>query len=462
MRAADLWKWNGRIDRPTYMRVGLIGLAVKLVLDYLVVTLLFHRVWTPLIYWRPFGVLDHVRQLGGADAVYAASMLTLAFPFMWIGVSMTVRRLRDAGWPLGLACLFFVPMMNLALLGLLCFWQPGGLVIERQVLEGQSSFLDTWIPSSRWAGGVASISVTAMVGLALAVFGANVLLSYGWGVFVALPFCTGLLSVLIYTFHSHQTRTLNECLWVSIMPMVLVAVGVLFVAIEGIICILMAAPIGLALAAMGGYLGYAIQSARWGKRNSTAMLSLTLMITPSVFGLEQAMPPLPETFEVRSAIEVNASPGKVWQQVIAFSEIPAPEEWIFRAGVAYPVRAEIHGTGPGAIRYCMFSTGPFVEPIEVWDQPRLLRFGVTSNPPPMNELSPYGHIEPAHLHGYFESHKGQFLLTELPGGRTRIEGTTWYSHALWPQQYWHLWSDYIIHRIHMRVLRHIKTEAEQQ
>ncbi|HLK04185.1 MAG TPA: hypothetical protein VKT53_07055 [Candidatus Acidoferrum sp.] len=78
----------------------------------------------------------------------------------------------------------------------------------------------------------------------------------------------------------------------------------------------------------------------------------------------------------------------------------------------------------------------------------------------MNELTPYSHIEPAHMHGYFESHQGQFLLTELPGGRTRLEGTTWYSHTMWPEQYWHFWSDYIIHHIHLRVLRHIKKQTE--
>src|SRR2546430_5741809 len=36
----------------------------------------------------------------------------------------------------------------------------------------------------------------------------------------------------------------------------------------------------------------------------------------------------------------------------------------------------------------VFSTGPFVEPIEVWDEPRLLKFGVTANPAPLDELTP--------------------------------------------------------------------------
>ncbi len=270
----------------------------------------------------------------------------------------------------------------------------------------------------------------------------------------------GLFAVLLYSLR--QPRKQNECLLVAILPLVLMAALLLMLAVEGIICMLMAAPIALALAAMGGYMGYAIQSARWGRRNSTIMLSVTLMLTPSIYGMERSVPLQTETFEVKSAIEVNASPERVCKQVVAFSEIPAPTELIFRAGIAYPIRAEIHGSGPGAVRYCMFSTGPFVEPIEVWQEPRLLRFRVTENPAPMYELSPYSHIEPPHLHGYFVSHQGQFLLTPLPGGRTRLEGTTWYSNALWPQAYWSHWSGYIIHTIHMRVLQHIKTEVETE
>src|SRR5450755_3794492 len=107
-------------------------------------------------------------------------------------------------------------------------------------------------------------------------------------------------------------------------------------------------------------------------------------------------------------------------------------------------------------RYCVFSTGAFVEPIQVWDEPRRLKFSVTSNPPPLEEWTPYAYIEAPHLHGFPLSEGGQFLLTPLPNGGTRLEGTTWYHHGLWPAAYWQLWSDAIIHRIHLRVLRHLR------
>jgi hypothetical protein len=101
-----------------------------------------------------------------------------------------------------------------------------------------------------------------------------------------------------------------------------------------------------------------------------------------------------------------------------------------------------------------------VESIEVWDAPHILRFRVTENPAPMREWSPYGEISPKHLHGYLMAHEGEFRLTSLPGNRTRLEGTSWYQHGLWPAQYWRLWSDAIIHRIHLRVFHEIKTLAE--
>jgi hypothetical protein len=238
--------------------------------------------------------------------------------------------------------------------------------------------------------------------------------------------------------------------------------GVLLIlfAWEGAICLLMAAPLGLALAVVGASFAHLIQSRRWNRRHAPAMLSIVMLALPAIIGGEQALHRTPPVFAVKTAIEVSAPPEAVWKQVVAFSEIPAPREWYFRAGIAYPIRAEIFGQGPGAVRHCEFSTGPFVEPIQVWDEPHLLKFSVTQNPPPMEEWTPYSKIDTPHLDGFLVSNGGQFLLTSLPRGRTRLEGTTWYRHSMWPASYWKLWSDAIIHRIHLRILRHIQSLAE--
>jgi hypothetical protein len=110
----------------------------------------------------------------------------------------------------------------------------------------------------------------------------------------------------------------------------------------------------------------------------------------------------------------------------------------------------------------VFSTGSFVEPITAWEPSRRLAFDVTDSPPPLRELSLYSNVSPPHLDGYVRSQRGEFRLIALPGGRTRLEGSTWYQLQMAPEGYWQVFSDYLIHAIHRRVLTHIKKEAERR
>jgi len=460
VRVENIWRWEGRINRATYFTVGVIAFFCKFLVDWFVVTQLFHRPWSLLNYWRPFGAISGVRALGLEDRIFAGLMLFIALPFIWLGLAMTVKRLRDAGEPTWLAALFFVPVANLV------FYLALSLKPSAQVTRSEegapwpnSAVLERWIPLSRTASALVSIAVTALIGLGFALLGTQVIAQYGWGLFVGLPFCLGLFAVLTHSYH--QPRGFGECMAVAILPVCILGSILFLIAMEGVICLAMAAPLAAVLALLGGSLGYVIQVAHWGREKIASALGIAVFLMPGFYSIEHFTRPQPGTFEVKSVLEMNARPDKVWLKVVSFAEIPPPKEALFRAGIAYPIRAEITGHGPGAVRHCIFSTGPFVEPIVVWDEPHLLRFTVTANPAPMHELTPYGHIEPRHLQGYFESHQGQFLLTELPGGRTRVEGTTWYSHSMWPETYWHWWSDYIIHRIHMRVLEHIRAEVEE-
>jgi hypothetical protein len=230
-------------------------------------------------------------------------------------------------------------------------------------------------------------------------------------------------------------------------------------AIEGAFCLVMAAPIALVLGGLGAVVGMAALRVIRPQDHGGLYCAAVLAVPALMVGEHFAEVPAP-LLRVSTAVVVEAPPEQVWPNVVTFSELPPPREWLFRAGIAYPIRARIEGQGAGAIRHCEFTTGPFVEPIEVWDEPRLLKFTVTANPEPMQEWTPYREIHPPHLEGFLVSKQGQFLLEPLPGGRTRLEGTTWYQHNLWPAAYWQVWSDWIIHSIHGRVLHHVKNLSE--
>jgi len=298
--------------------------------------------------------------------------------------------------------------------------------------------------AARWVIGLTALVVLISGGIELLQTG-----TYGFSLFVVAPLLIGAFGAWVTRPASGRSAAAAGA-WAT-----LIATGLLLVfRFEGLVCIAMALPLALPLGATGGWIAYWLTFSR----RQTQGLAMMLLLPPA--GLVWDVNARPDVFEVHSAVEIAASPERVWKHVVSFSDLPEPDEWYFRAGVAYPQRARIVGSGPGAIRYCEFSTGPFVEPIEVWDEPRLLRFNVTANPEPLHEWSPYAKVLPKHLHGYLISKRGQFRLTELANGHTLLEGTTWYQHGLWPATYWRWWSEAIIHRIHLRVLNHIRTLAE--
>jgi hypothetical protein len=291
-------------------------------------------------------------------------------------------------------------------------------------------------------------------GAALAIFSTEMLKLYGALLFLFSPLILGYGAG---AFARERGERRLKAFLLGQVAIVLEAAILLVFGFEGVICLIMAWPLAAAGAALGTWIAHT--APRRSKVHANASAS-ALALLPFAMIIEDELLPAPELHSVSSVIEIGAPPEAVWPNVVAFAHLPPANEGIFRLGLAYPIRAEIEGSGVGAVRRCVFSTGAFVEPITVWDEPRRLAFTVERNPPPMTELSPYGEIHPPHLDGYFWSERGEFRLEPLPGDRTRLIGTTWYRQKLWPATYWLTWSDYVIHAIHLRVLRHIQERSE--
>jgi uncharacterized membrane protein YhaH (DUF805 family) len=458
-KLSDLWRWNGTLERGPYLFWGLLLAAVKFNLDRILACLWWGGGWT-IFDWSTLRLYLWQSPLTPAERPYLLVLLILSLPFLWAGTVLTVRRLRALGWRPFWVLLFFVPVVKLIFFAVLCVLRSDKDRETPPIIENSwDRAMGKIIPRSAVASAVMAVALTALLAMLAARLGTAIFKDYGWSIFVGLPFCMGFLSTLIHSFH--EERSLKRCLAVANATVLLVGAGMLLFAVEGIVCLIMAAPIAFFVATIGGILGYAVQKTFWWRTDSSKLFCSVILLMPLLMGLEHAAPPDLPLLEVKSSVVVKAPPEKVWRHVVSFSELPPPQEMIFKLGIAYPVHAEIAGRGPGAIRHCNFSTGPFVEPIEVWDEPRLLKFSVTENPEPMQEWTPYRHVHPAHLNGYLQSNAGQFRLIPLPDGSTLLEGTTWYYHRLWPADYWRVWSDYIIHTIHLRVLNHVKELSER-
>jgi len=458
LHLSDLWRWDGTVDRGVYLTIGLTGFAVKHNLDRLVATYVFHQRWSLFNYWMPPTRAVHVTSLPQSEARFLASMLIMAVPFIFTGVVLTLRRLRGAGLPLWLVALFFAPVVNLAFFAVLSVL-PSREEAPPDVAGERKSIFARMIPESTLGSAMMAVVATLLVGTAATLLAVRGFGQYGWGLFVALPFCLGLAAVLVYGYHS--PRNLLSCLTVAAAATGLLAMMLLALAIEGAICLAMAAPIALALALLGGWVGYLIQRRPSIRRDAPALMMALLTLLPLLMGVESVGPGEQFPFEVKTSIEIDASPETVWQRLVSFPAIAVPGDTLFQLGIAYPIESTIRDHRIGGVRECLFSTGTFLESIDAWQEGRLLAFSVRSGPPPLRELSPYGAIHTPHLDGYFLPESARFDLIPLPGGRTRLEGTSRYRMRIWPGEYWRLWSDAIIHRVHLRVFRHIEELSER-
>jgi uncharacterized membrane protein YhaH (DUF805 family) len=440
---------KGTITRRQYLLAGVGLMVFKYVVDATAIYLVAHVVWTPWSYLFPLIGTDRGR-IGALPVWLQIALLIWTLPFIWIGVTLMMRRAVDAGRSPAWCAAFFIPVFNYA--AMLWLGALPSAPVESSATTPRAADGDRFETAIFGVLGAAAFGLLAIL---ISVVG---FANYGFPLFVGTPFIQGM--VCGWAFNRDRARSARETTVVVWISLLLVAGVVFLFAMEGVICLLMALPIAAVLGVMGGIIGRRI--ALRGGAGSVANAAALLFVVPVGAAINSVSAPAAPGYEVVTVVDVAAAPTVVWRKVVQFDEIKAPLAWYFRGGIAYPVRATIDGAGVGAIRRCEFSTGAFIEPITIWDEPRRLAFDVVAQPPPLRELSIYSKVYAPHLNGYFRSHRGEFRLIALPTGGTRLEGHTWYSVDVYPQSYWRAISEVVVHDIHRRVLDEVKREAESE
>src|ERR1700686_660699 len=283
---ASLWRFDGTVSRQTYALVGFIGFAIKQNIDRVIARDYLYGINGLLNYWAPLNKAARLAHLSDTEKQFLFKLVIVSLPFIYIGVNLTVRRLRDAALPLWLVCLFFTPFVNVFFFLVLSLIPP-----KHQDPSDEAAPwphvrpLDRFIPRDKLASILLSIGITTIIGLVCLSLSTRVLGSYGWSLFIALPFCMGLFAVLLHSYH--EPRSFGSCMEVSIMPIVILGGVLLAIAVEGIICLIMAAPLAMLLAMPGGSIGFVIQAHHWA-RNKPVMLTAILLVLPSAFFGEHA------------------------------------------------------------------------------------------------------------------------------------------------------------------------------
>ena len=447
MRLMRLWfGLRERVDRAAYAASGM-GLAlVKYGVEAGVIRAATGHWLTPWEFVSP-SLVTRQSFLERAPEWLGPCLALWTLPFIWIALSMSVRRAHAAGVSPWLGALVLVAPLNLAVMAVLA------LLPDRTPTTPDGP--PPLPPSARATSGAEAIFAGLAVGVLSVVAGLYGFKSYGAVLFFVTPLVMGMVSGFAY--NRPVVRSTADTVGIGMAVMALAGSVLMALALEGLICLIMAAPIVMPTAIAGAVLGKWVAECT---RAGAGWLAALVAALPLLAGAEARWRGVPERV-VLTVVDVDAPPEVVWRRVVAFPDLPEPEDWFFRCGIACPMRARIVGEGVGAVRHCEFTTGDFVEPITAWEEPRVLAFDVVDQPDPMVELTPWRHVHPPHLEDRsLASRRGEFRLIDLGEGRTRLEGRTWYAFDMHPQGYWTLWSDFSIHRIHRRVLDHVRDLAE--
>jgi hypothetical protein len=307
-----------------------------------------------------------------------------------------------------------------------------------------------------FAGAALTVGVNRLEGLGKIPFGLKDAGGYfGLAIFAGLPFATGVSSGVVIR---RAGGTFGQAVAAAMTLIGAVILILCAMAMEGVICVFMAAPFGAGLAFVGAVAGYFLAK---NKRHDGALQSAAWLSIVALVALEGWNPPAPREDIASTQIVIDAPASRVWAELHDIRDLPPTNNLLFRFGVAHPMGTVTDGQGVGAARLCKLSTGDMPEIVTVWKPGQELRFKVLSTPASMRELGLFGQtIDAAHLHSAYASLEGGFKLEALPDGRTRLTGESHYLLNIAPAAYWNLWTKEIVRMVQLRVLEHVKTRAE--
>jgi len=327
--------------------------------------------------------------------------------------------------------------------------------------DGETEGSKAWQLAGRLA--VPAIFCWVMV-ILLTVLGESLLHQRGYdrgylsfSVLIVVPLTTAIVAGFV---SGRAGGTYGQSVGAAFFTLMAVLTCLGFAAMEGVVCVVMAIPVVGVLALIGALIGNWL--AQLITRPAGQVQSAAWLLVLLVAGGEVITPPAPLEDTVSSVVVIDATPAQVWAQLKDIRGLSKPTEPLFVLGVAHPLEAYVVGEGRvGAQRICRLSTGDMPELISVWNPGKELKFTVLDTPPAMREATFFGRdLDAPHLHSTYASLDGGFRLEALPDGRTRLIGTSRYALTIAPSTYWNLWTRAIVAQVQLRVMNHVKAQAE--
>lgn len=274
-----------------------------------------------------------------------------------------------------------------------------------------------------------------------------------------VPFVIGLI-----TAYHHDRITSSRKIAMITMPIFsilgLVVISVFF-GQEGIICALMALPVFLFMALLGGLIG-----TRVFKRNRTdkVYVSLFVFLPFLIAPIENQLGLTDKIFTEHTTIEINSTDIIVWENITRVKPISETENnnSLFQfMGFPRPLEAELDTVAIGGIRKAIFDRGLFFTETVTQMQPnKILAFNIVADP---KSIPPKALDEHVMVGGkYFDVLEGKYEIEKINETKIKLHLTSQFRLSTRFNFYSGLWSKLIMRDIQKNILEIIKQRSEQR
>lgn len=222
-------------------------------------------------------------------------------------------------------------------------------------------------------------------------------------------------AIAVYIAERKERRSWSYYFWVGAGANALFVLGAFLIMIEGLICVILAAPLfGLIGGLAGLAMGAVCRRSRWPRHTVYGVAALPLLLG----GFEQYLPVPQDVHSVERTSIVSASPERIWSQLVVAENIRPSEigsAWMYRIGVPLPQSAVTELIAGKEVRHIRMGKGIHFDQVAAdWEPNRRIRwlYRFSKDSFPAGALDDHVRIGEAH----FDILDTEYALRQLPGG----------------------------------------------
>ncbi|TGE13084.1 SRPBCC family protein [Hymenobacter elongatus] len=235
--------------------------------------------------------------------------------------------------------------------------------------------------------------------------------------------------------------------------------------LEGVICLIIIAPLFIILSAVGGILYRFFTRGKNSSNNHKTFVVASFALLPFLAAPLESQFATPDDFRrVENTILIQAPVEAVWHNIIRVPPISAQDlgsSLVDKIGFPRPVEATLSFEGVGGVRHATFERGvEFIETVDVWEPLRRISFSIVPN---TATIPPTTFDEHVTVGGrFFDVLRGTYELQPVDARHTRL--------ILYSQQrlstrlnpYAGLWTDFVMSEIQSRIVRVVAKRSEAE